>query len=136
MLPKPSDSAAIRSQWRQPKLTDVLRVEPPQDEVSRSCPTVLRMSLDTHGPSLGSRHDLLRVRDVLALLKVSKSTLYSRLNPRSRYHDPSFPRSFKLDRGRTTYWRRHDLEAWLSHIFATRHGAPPEDCYVDPFTVV
>lgn len=60
---------------------------------------------------------LLRLPDVIKIVGLSKSSLYSRLDPRSPMFDPKFPKKIKLFPGRTVVWSRNELEKWLkSHI--------------------
>ena len=57
----------------------------------------------------------IRLREVLQLLAISKSSLYDRLNPKSVSHDPALPRPFKLgnsDRSPTVWWH-HEVLAYL-----------------------
>jgi prophage regulatory protein len=44
------------------------------------------------------------------------TAIYERLDPRSKYFDPSFPKPIPLgstDRVRATGWLEHEVEQWL-----------------------
>lgn len=73
-----------------------------------------------HGITLGY---LLRKTELLTKLKISKSTLHAKLNPRSRYHDPSIPRPRYLERSRIPLWSEQEVDAWLIKLFDDQNGA-------------
>lgn len=59
----------------------------------------------------------IRLREVLSILGISKSTLYSRLNPASPSFDPEMPKPFKLgsqasERAPSVWWES-DVIAYL-----------------------
>jgi predicted DNA-binding transcriptional regulator AlpA len=58
---------------------------------------------------------LYRLPDVLKLLRVSKSTLYSWLNPQSAFFDATLPQPFKLGgyAHSPVAWRAGDIDAWI-----------------------
>lgn len=39
---------------------------------------------------------VIRLKELLHILKVSRSTVYLRINPKSKYYDPMFPKSIPL----------------------------------------
>jgi prophage regulatory protein len=57
----------------------------------------------------------LRLKEVQALIGLSKSTIYDRLNPNSPRYDPSFPKPKKL--GSTACssigWLQDEIENWI-----------------------
>jgi len=58
---------------------------------------------------------VLRMRQLSALLSVSRSTLYDWLNPNSPRHDPSFPRPMRLSaKGIAVGWLADDVKRWLN----------------------
>lgn len=58
---------------------------------------------------------VLRMRQLSALLSVSRSTLYDWLNPNSPRHDPSFPRPMRLSaKGIAVGWLADDVKLWLN----------------------
>lgn len=57
----------------------------------------------------------IRLREVLNMLAISKSTLYARLNPTSASYDPEMPKPFKVgspknDRAPSAWWDGEILE--------------------------
>jgi len=57
---------------------------------------------------------VLQRRQVEERTKLSKSSIYERLNRHSRYYDPRFPRPFRYyPRGRV-YWFESEIDLWLS----------------------
>lgn len=55
---------------------------------------------------------VLRRPDVEHMTGLSRSTLYSKIDPSSRYYDASFPKPIKLGK-RAVGWREADITAWL-----------------------
>lgn len=57
----------------------------------------------------------LRLPDVLKRLGISRSTLYARLNPNSKYFDPTFPKPLKLFsslKRSAVVWISHEVIEW------------------------
>jgi prophage regulatory protein len=72
------------------------------------------MTAKTVSPSAPAR--ILRCRQVLDRVGVSKATLYAklRLNPaRPSSFDPSFPRPLKIG-AKATGWLESEIEAWIA----------------------
>jgi prophage regulatory protein len=55
---------------------------------------------------------ILRRPSVEAVTGLSRSSIYERLNPKSEYFDPNFPKPIKLGK-RAVGWRESDVAAWL-----------------------
>lgn len=55
---------------------------------------------------------ILRCKDVLALLKLSRATIYDKLNPNSRRYDVRFPKPIRLG-PKAVGWYEHELEQYL-----------------------
>ncbi|UCV19526.1 helix-turn-helix transcriptional regulator [Ferribacterium limneticum] len=58
---------------------------------------------------------LIRMRELSKMLNYGESTLYDKMNPKSLYYDPDFPRPIALSsspRGAKA-WRISSIEAWL-----------------------
>lgn len=55
---------------------------------------------------------LIRLQQLLAMLAVSRSWLYDKLNPQSPRFDPSFPRPIKLGKS-TVAFDLAAVEAWV-----------------------
>lgn len=58
---------------------------------------------------------LLRLPEVLEALQMSRSSAYARLDPKSKYFDPTFPRPISLSPsgGRGIAWVSSEVEAWI-----------------------
>jgi prophage regulatory protein len=55
---------------------------------------------------------LITLRELVALLKCSRSTIYARMDVGGKYYDPQFPRSISIG-PRTVRWIESDVRAWL-----------------------
>jgi len=55
---------------------------------------------------------MLRMPDLSKKTGKSPSSLYDLLNPKSKRHDPTFPKQRSLGR-RTVAWYEHEIDAWL-----------------------
>jgi predicted DNA-binding transcriptional regulator AlpA len=69
----------------------------------------------------------IRLREVLSILGVSKSTLYSRLNLASLSYDPEMPKPFKLGNSKNyerapSVWWESDVIAYLD-VCQARHSS-------------
>ncbi len=81
----------------------------------------LQISLSTTSPQA-----ICRLPQLLALTGLGRSSVYARLDPRSRYFDPSFPRPVPLHgpcqkRG-AVGWRLSEVWAWLDAQAAKRES--------------
>ena len=81
----------------------------------------LQISLNTTSPQA-----ICRLPQLLALTGLGRSSVYARLDPRSRYFDPSFPRSVPLHgpcqkRG-AVGWRLSEVWVWLDAQAAKRES--------------
>src|SRR5258708_32086722 len=58
-----------------------------------------------------------RLKDVIRITGLSRSTIYGRINKTSSQFDPTFPRPFPLYGGAQLRgakgWRVHEINAWL-----------------------
>lgn len=105
-----------------------------------------RLSVDMHGNGIpavadvDARHPtppcanrtsgvvIVRVPHVLAKTGMSRSWLYSLLNPNSPYFDPTFPKKAVIGTGpraRTVGWRLHEIDAWIDAQFSDGQGGQP-----------
>lgn len=60
---------------------------------------------------------ILRRKQVEARTGLSRSTIYSRLNPKSPNYDPTFPKPIELGRGMKNPpvgWLESEVESWLT----------------------
>lgn len=56
---------------------------------------------------------ILRRRDLEARLKLSRSTIYDKINPDSPRYDSSFPKPIRLGNGSAVGWVEGEVEDWL-----------------------
>jgi prophage regulatory protein len=64
---------------------------------------------------------ILRRRDLELRLRLSRSTIYDKINPHSRRYDASFPKPIRLGAGAAVGWIESEVESWLrSQIEASR----------------
>lgn len=54
---------------------------------------------------------VVRVKQLVALLSLSKSSVYERFNPRSSRYEASFPKPLKI--GNATCFLVHEIEAYI-----------------------
>lgn len=67
---------------------------------------------------------ILRRRDLEALLRLSRTTIYDRINPHSPRYDAAFPKPIRLGGGVAVGWLAHEVEAWVQgQIDASRKPA-------------
>ena len=55
---------------------------------------------------------ILRLKQVLERTRLSSSSVFNRMNPRSKYYDPFFPKSISLG-GSAKGWIEAELDAWI-----------------------
>lgn len=70
-----------------------------------------------------SPQKIIRLKQVIALTGLSRSTIYDRINPKSKRYDASFPKSIKL--GSTLQvgavgWIESEIQAWIKQRIAER----------------
>ncbi len=56
---------------------------------------------------------ILRRRDLEARLRLSRSTIYDKLNPKSPRYDETFPKPIRLGEA-SVGWLSHEVDAWLA----------------------
>lgn len=56
---------------------------------------------------------ILRIKEVCALLKLSKSTVYAKLKEGCQYYDPSFPKPIKLS-AVAIGWTHQSIVEWIT----------------------
>lgn len=59
---------------------------------------------------------ILRRRDLEARLKLSRSTIYDKINPNSQRYDSSFPKPFRLGNGSAVGWVESEVDEWLRQL--------------------
>ena len=58
----------------------------------------------------GSR--VLRIKQLISMVGLAKSTIYDYLDPKSPRHDPSFPKPIKLGAS-AVGWLENEVQRWL-----------------------
>lgn len=67
---------------------------------------------------------ILRRRDLESRLKLSRSTIYDKINPDSPRYDPTFPTPIRLGNGSAVGWIESEVDIWLrDRIEASRKQA-------------
>lgn len=59
--------------------------------------------------------ELLRITEVCEITKLSKATIWNKLNPDSKYYDPSFPKQVNLSK-KAVAWYRHEILDWIMNL--------------------
>ena len=54
---------------------------------------------------------LINCKELTTKLSISRSSIYERINPKSKYFDSSFPLPIRV--GRCTRWRLSEVQAWI-----------------------
>lgn len=66
---------------------------------------------------------ILRLRQVVTRTGISRSAIYEKLNPNSKYHDPLFAKPIKLGAS-TIGFIENDVNTWLnSRVESSRNAA-------------
>jgi len=68
---------------------------------------------------------ILRIPDVQKKTGMSRSTIYSKLNPSSKYFDPTFPKPIRLGNGPASSVGliESEIDAWIEVRAAARYVA-------------
>ncbi|MDR5855508.1 AlpA family transcriptional regulator [Caballeronia sp. LZ062] len=68
---------------------------------------------------------VLRIPDVQKKTGLSRSTIYNKLNPSSKYFDPTFPKPIRLGSGPTSSVGliESEIDAWIEMRAAARYMA-------------
>ncbi|WP_417516115.1 helix-turn-helix transcriptional regulator [Marinobacter sp.] len=61
---------------------------------------------------------ILRLKNVMTRTGLSRSTIYAKLDPRAKQHDPSFPKQVRLGGG-AVGWVESELNEWLEACVST-----------------
>ena len=64
---------------------------------------------------------MLRLHELIKLIGLSRSSIYDRLNPRSKRYDPDFPKPIKLNRA--SRWLLSKVEEWIRNKMTSRNRA-------------
>lgn len=57
---------------------------------------------------------IIRLKQVIELTGLSRSTIYDLMNPKSTRYDPDFPKSIQLTQG-TVGWVYTEVEQWIEN---------------------
>ena len=63
---------------------------------------------------------ILRCKEIVARLKLSRATVYDKLNPKSPRYDERFPKPIRLG-PKAVGWYEHELEQYLRECQRVRH---------------
>lgn len=58
-------------------------------------------------------HQIIRLPKVRQVTSLSRSTLYEKMNPKSKYYDKKFPKPIKLG-ANSVGWYEHEVYEWLA----------------------
>ncbi len=64
---------------------------------------------------------ILRRRQVESRVGLKRSTIYDKLDPKSRRHDPTFPKPIRLG-GNSVGWVAAEVDAWLAQQIQVSRG--------------
>lgn len=59
---------------------------------------------------------MMRLKDVIQITRLSRSTIYDIMDKKSKRYDPTFPKQIKLTE-RSVVWRADEITAWLESKF-------------------
>ena len=65
--------------------------------------------------------NILRVKEVARRLGLSMAAVWYKANPKSRHHDPAFPKPFKVSAS-VTGWLESEVNAYIEHLASARNG--------------
>lgn len=70
--------------------------------------------------SVNSTSNILRLKRLKEKTGISRSTVYNKINPKSKYYDDAFPKPIRLGPG-SIGWLEAEVNAWLaSRVLAAR----------------
>ena len=72
-------------------------------------------ALTKPGPKTPYPIQVIRMKDLVVMLGLSRSTIYNKMNPRSRWYDNRFPAPRRLG-GSSIGWLLADIEEWLHSL--------------------
>lgn len=77
---------------------------------------------------------IMRLRQLVEYLNLSRSAIYDRLDKKSKRYDKTFPKQIKLGGcGGAVGWLKADIDAWLANC--ARNGASPQSQTNSPASV-
>lgn len=72
--------------------------------------------------AITSNYQILRIKQVSNLIGLSRSTIYELMNPKSKYYDPTFPKSIQLSQ-ESVGWLANEIDNWLISKIAQRNDS-------------
>lgn len=60
---------------------------------------------------------MMRLKDVMQITRLSRSTIYEIMDEKSKRYDPTFPKQIRLTE-RSVVWRADQIAAWLESKFS------------------
>nr|WP_280563539.1 MULTISPECIES: AlpA family transcriptional regulator [unclassified Chromohalobacter] len=66
-----------------------------------------------------SNQVLIKLKSVMQKTGLSRSSVYNKLDPKSPYYDPEFPRQVKLGRV-SVAWVESEVDTWIDSIIENR----------------
>jgi prophage regulatory protein len=96
--------------------TKVLKAEKPRAVDPKLVPEKTVSLNENHlrySEKMPQHHAMLRLKQVIERTGLSRSTVYNKLDPRSKHHDPSFPKQIGMGSG-SVRWLESELEAWIN----------------------
>lgn len=64
---------------------------------------------------------IIRIKAVMALINLSRSTIYDFMNPKSPRFDSTFPKPVKLGSS-AIGWVEHEVQAWINQRIQNRQA--------------
>lgn len=68
---------------------------------------------------------ILRIKTVIQMTGLSRSSIYEKINPHSSYYEPQFPRPISLGAS-AIGWVEHEVQAWINQRIQDRQAL--ENC--------
>lgn len=62
---------------------------------------------------------IINIKQVIEFTGLSRATIYSVLDPKSNYYDPTFPKQVRLTTNRVG-WSAFEINAWIESKLAQR----------------
>lgn len=72
--------------------------------------------------SIQEQQVYLSLHDVLQIIPLSRTGVYDRLNPKSKYYDATFPRPVKFGE-RKNCWVKEEVQEWIESLKAKRYDS-------------
>ena len=73
----------------------------------------MNMQEDGHYWDRETLHRVVRIKELTRILGLSRSTIYNKLSPRSKFYDPDFPKPLRLGSS-SVGWLLSSVHQWLA----------------------